>query len=402
MELQANLGLSLMFTESNGEAARIALERAFTLAEELGDLPNQLRVLGRLHLFHFWTGNFHTALTLAQEGDVIAQQIGDAPSLAVAHSLLGISCHLVTDLETAHEHLETARAAFSASARINTAYPGVDHQNRTGIFIARTLWQLGFPERAATFARNSVDEATSLGHPISLCIALTWAGTVALWDRDWETAETYIDRLVAHARSRSILPFPAAGSGLQGYLAIKRGHAKTGVDLIQSSLGSLQRHRYELLTTILQGALAEGLSTLGQHDRAIKAIENALSFAERTGESFNLPELLRIKGDIMRSGPRPDLAGAEACYVRSLDLASRQSALSWELRTAISLARLWSGHGRAEDALHTLDALCDRFTEGPDRPDFLDARGLIDSCSGLHEGNPPNPVPASRVLEILS
>jgi predicted ATPase len=222
-----------------------------------------------------------------------------------------------------------------------------------------------------------LDEATTLNHPTTLCVALTWAVTVALWNRDWETAEAYIDRLVAHAHSRSLLPYPAVGSGVQGVLSIQRGNAAAGIDLIRSSLQSLHRHRYEVLTTTLLGALAEGLSMLEERNRAIDTIEDALAFAERTGEVFNLPELLRIKGDVLCSGPRRDRSAARVCYLRSRDLALRQSALGWELRTAISLARLSSQEGLADEALVALRALCGRFTEGFDRPDLVEARALM-------------------------
>jgi predicted ATPase/DNA-binding winged helix-turn-helix (wHTH) protein len=378
IELQAALGLSLMFTESNSEEARVALERGLALAEELEDLPNQLRLVGRLHLFHYRTGDFRTALGFARRSEAIAEQIADPVGIAAAHSLLGISHHLMQDSKQAYEYLDAALVSLPTSRRINTVHFGVDYRNRAGICMARTLWLLGYPDRAAHVARRTVDEAADLDHPVTLCIALIWAVTVFLWIGDWEAAEDYIERLVAHARSRSIIPYPAAGAGVQGYLAIMRGDAERGVPLVQSSLEELNRHRYALLTTALHSALAEGLSALGARDRALDTVGKALLLVERNGDMFNLPELLRIKGDILGSGARPDMRQAEACYLHARELASRQSALSWELRTGISLARLWSGQGRTAEAVRMVDSLCARFTEGFDSPDFRRARRLMD------------------------
>jgi predicted ATPase/DNA-binding winged helix-turn-helix (wHTH) protein len=374
IELQAALGLSVMFTDSNSDEARIALERGVALAEKIGDLPDQLRLLGRLHLFHYRTGDFRAALSFAKRSKVIAERMADPVAIAAAHSLLGISHHLMEDLQKAYEHLDAAMVFQPATRSIDTLHFGVDYRNRAAICMARTLWVLGYPDQAASVARQTVDEAERLDNPLTLCIALIWAVTVFLWIGDWEAADGCIHRLVAHARSRSIIPYPAAGTGVQGYLAIMRGDAQTGIPLIQSSLADLHRHRYELITTALHSALAEGFLLLGAHDRALETIETAFSLVERNGDLFNLPELLRIKGDILASGPRPDYPQAEACYLRSHELAFRQSALSWELRTGISLARLWSGQGRSDEAFRMLDAICARFTEGFDTPDFKNAR----------------------------
>lgn len=378
VELQAALGLSVMFTESNGDEARIALERGLAVAEAIDDRAYQLRLIGRLHLFHYRTGNFRTALAFAQRSEAIAERMADPVAVAAAHSLLGISHHLIHDLKRAHDHLEAALVLNPASRTINALHFGVDFRNRAGICMARTLWLLGFPDQAASVARRTVDEAESLDNPLTLCIALIWAVTVFLWIGDWEASEGYINRLVAHARSRSIIPYPAAGTGVQGYLAIMRGEARTGVPMIQRSLADLQRHRYELLTTALRTAMAEGHRMLGAHDQAFEVIEGTFSVVERNGDLFNVPELLRIKGDILASGARSDHPQAEACYLRSRELACRQSALSWELRTGISLARLWMEQGRSDEARRMLESICARFTEGFGSPDFQTARRLVD------------------------
>lgn len=376
IELQAALGLTVMFTESNSDEARIALERGLAMAEELGDLPHQLRLVGRLHLFHYRTGDFRTALGFAKRSEAIAEQMADPVGVAAAHSLLGISHHLMEDLNTAYKHLDAALVLLPVSRNINALHFGVDYRNRAGICMARLLWLLGFPDQAADVARRTVDEAECLDHPLSLCIALVWAVTVFLWIGNWEAAETYIDRLVAHARSRSIVPYPDAGTGVRGYLAIMRGDAETGIPLVRSSLEELHRHRYHLLTTALHSAMAEGLLMRGARDQALNTVENALSLVQRNGDLFNVPELLRIKGDILASSAQPDHPRAEACYRRSLELASGQSALSWELRTGISLARLWSRQGHVNEAAKMLDAICARFTEGFDTPDYQCARSL--------------------------
>jgi hypothetical protein len=93
---------------------------------------------------------------------------------------------------------------------------------------------------------------------------------------------------------------------------------------------------------------------------------------------WSLPEVLRVNAELLLWHGGPDVAAAaESKLRRSLDLARAQSTLSWELRAATSLARLWRRNGRAAEARDLLAATCDRFSEGFDTGDFIGARQLI-------------------------
>jgi len=90
---------------------------------------------------------------------------------------------------------------------------------------------------------------------------------------------------------------------------------------------------------------------------------------------------LRIKGAILMQCVDPDLARAEEHFLQSLDWARRQDALSWELRTATSLARLWRIQGRAAEARTDLAAVYDRFSEGFATTDLRAAKALVAELS---------------------
>lgn len=376
VELQAALGLSLMFTESNSERAHTAFKRGLELAEELGDLPNQLRLIGGLHHFNYRTGNFRGAMDMARRGEIVAEAIGDPIGAAAAHSLLGISHYLLEDIVAARSHLASALVE-AVSARISPLYLGLDYRNRAGIFLARTLWLLGYPDQAKLVARRTVEEAATFDHSLNLCISLLWAVCVYLWAGDWAAAQEGTDKLIACARERSVLPYDAAGTGLKGYLLIKRGEAEVGVRLLRTAIEALQGHRYELLTTIFGAALAEGLLKLGSASQALKKIDEALDFAERNEDLLHVPELLRIRGEILASEPGADQKAAEACFVRSLAISRGSSALSWELRAAVSLAAHWARHGSIDEARALLAPVAARFSEGFETADFIAARRLL-------------------------
>jgi len=379
--LQAALGLSLMFSQSNSEEARRALQRGLEVAEGLDHLPSQLQLIGRLHLFHYRTGDFRNALLFAERSEVVARKMNDPAALAAANSLLGISHHLMEDLVTARKHLEAAVVHVPASKHVDTLHFGLDYRNRAGICLARTLWLLGYADRATNVARQTADDAGNLDHPLTLCIALIWAVSVYLWNGDWTNAEESIERLIDHARNRALVPYEAAGLGVRGYLSVMRGDHEAGLPLLRCALLEMHAHHYGLMTTAFNSALAEGLLMANQPSEALEAIDEALATVERNGDLFNIPELLRIKGEVFASESISDSRQAQALFLRSLEMARANQALAWELRTATSLACFWRAQRRFEEARNVLGSVVAKFTEGFGCTDFAKAQRVLDDCN---------------------
>jgi predicted ATPase/DNA-binding winged helix-turn-helix (wHTH) protein len=377
LELQAALGLSMMFTRGNNDQARRALLRAFELAEQLGDPHDQLRLLGRLHIFHERIGDFRGALKFAESGRVVAALIGDSVGIAQSHSALGISRHLEGDTLGAHANLEAALAEFPASQRIDSFHLGFDYRNRARIALARTLWLEGYPDRAVMVARQTVEEAETFNHPVTLCIALIWAVSVSIWEGNLTAAEEYIDRFIGEADRHCLEPYQAVGRGVKGELAVKRGQVETGISLLGDALKMLRAHRYELLTTTFNSALAEGLGIAGRSEEALALIDQAMALVEQNGDLFMMPELLRIKATILMTSPGPDLALAKRYLLQSLSLAKRQSALSWQLRTATSLAQLYLMQNQSDLAKSVLSPVYRQFIEGFETSDLKAAKNLL-------------------------
>ncbi len=118
-----------------------------------------------------------------------------------------------------------------------------------------------------------------------------------------------------------------------------------------------------------------GLSAAGQFVEARAAIDDGLDFADRMEAHWIMPESLRVKGEILRLNAREE---AEDCFQKSLDWARRQGALSWEVRAATSLAKLWRVDGKIAEARKLLSDVRGRFTEGFDTADLRAACAVID------------------------
>jgi len=372
MHLQAALGLTLMFTRGGSEAARGALTRALAIADTLGDAPNQLQLLGRMHIFHERIGRFEAALGYAQRSLVVAEALEDATSLSLAQSLLGVSLHLGGEHRDAMTMLEAAWRG-PGTERISTVY-GFDHRNRAGISLARELWLQGRPAQARQLAQQTVNEAAQMDHPITLCIALIWAVSIDLWSGDLDAADANIDHFIAHAESRSMGPYLAVGRGVKGELAIRRGDANSGVATIQQSLQELHESGYELLTTTFNIALVHGHLALGQIEQAARLIDEAIGLVEQSGDHLYMPELLRMKGRVLLSLPQPKVADAERQIREALELSRCTGAKAWELRAAIDLAALTD----RDDAKRLLEAALHDFAEGSETADIKAANEILE------------------------
>jgi predicted ATPase/DNA-binding winged helix-turn-helix (wHTH) protein len=377
MRLQANLGVSLMFMRGGRDAAHSALTRSFAIAEDQGGAVDQLRLFGPLNMFHLRKGDFKIALDYAQRCSALARTMDDPVAAELAHSILGISLHLAGDLGGARAELEGAVRRGPGARRTTTIYLGFEGRHLAGAILARTLWLQGHPAEAAARAHETVKDAATIEHSLTLAIALIWAISIFLWSGDLETAEAHIDRLVSLSESNSLAPYLAVGHGFRAEAAIRRGDAQSGVESLQSHLEKLHAMPYELLSTSLKIALVQGLATLGRMAEAMGLIDETILSVSVNGDACYAPELLRVKGGLLLSMPEPSRSDAETCFVRSLELSRRQGARAWELRAALDLATLWAHEERIKSARALLQPVFDRFEEGSNTADLRAAERLL-------------------------
>jgi predicted ATPase len=150
--------------------------------------------------------------------------------------------------------------------------------------------------------------------------------------------------------------------------------------LLRAALATCERTGWLFCYPEFMGMLAEGLAGLGQHGEALAAIDKALARANATGERWYVPELLRIRGELLHEAGDPaSLSEAEQHFRRALDMAEGQGARFWELRAASSLASLQAAQNRRDEAKSVLTAVYNRFTEGFATADLLSAKAQIDS-----------------------
>jgi len=169
----------------------------------------------------------------------------------------------------------------------------------------------------------------------------------------------------------------AIGRSHQGVLVMQRGDVVTGLKLLRAGLEEAGERRFTTLRFFTL-YLAEALGRAGKIAEGLDLIADAIDFSERSEEHWLIAELLRVKGELLLMLAKPGgAAAADDYFQQALDLARRQSVLSWELRAATSLARLWRDQGRSTEAKALLRPIRERVSEGFAKADVVGAERLL-------------------------
>src|SRR5690606_28241310 len=165
---------------------------------------------------------------------------------------------------------------------------------------------------------------------------------VFLWRGDLHAAQEIIDKVMAqpHWQGRLVW-FHTEALALKGEVLLRRGDLAEAIELLRTALNDMKtKNQKNLMLTVTSCALAEGLAAAGHLEEALAVITDTLAHPPGNAETWEAPELLRVRADILLAMPQPDEGEAERELLRSLALARRQGAKGWELRTTMTLARL--------------------------------------------------------------
>ncbi len=357
LALQEALAIASMFTRGNHAVVRQSIHRGLELAGSLNMIDHQLHLLAGENIFLTRTGDYQSALEGALQCAVTSTAKGTASALAMADWMIGCVHHLMGDQRKAQLFTERGMERAPAASPTDVDFFGYDHRVRAMIVLCRTLWLRGYPKSAAAMSERAIAEADRRRHSVTICIALIYTATEALWSQNHAAAAKRIDRLIIHAQSHALAPYQMVGIGLSGQLKIATGEIDEGIAELNRALASLQSEEHHILTPAFMGAMARGLCLRGDLAAANTAVYSALQMAEATGGHCDLPELLLVAGDVVRCGSGGETEEAAAFYVRALEVARTQAALHQELRAAIELVGLKRMPSRE------LAEICSRFPE---------------------------------------
>lgn len=361
MLLRSTWAISSMWTRGHSDDVLSAIARGLELAHPLDEPSQRLRMLATRHLCLTRAANFHGALAAAEEWDAAAKQADDVSCLAIADLMQGVARHFLGDQAAAKRRFD---AGFARAGERSLQLCGNDHRVRALTTLSRALWLSGLPERAIDTARQAVDTAMTSGKPLDTCFALIYTTPVYLWCGHWDAAQEVLAQLLSHTHWPVLKPFHAVARALSGALLIGRGDADQGTAMLAGVLQKMRDERQNVLATFIACSLADGLTTAGRCQEALTVIRTARRAAVRGGDAVQLPELLHTQAKVLLRISQANEARAVRLLFRSCRIARHQSALSWELRSTHTLARILAGRGGGEQARQLLSTVYDRFSEG--------------------------------------
>jgi tetratricopeptide (TPR) repeat protein len=377
MQLLGALGLSRALATGFAPDAVAAFARALEIAERLGDTENQLGMLYGVWTCRFATGEYRGALELGRRFAALAATTLEPADRLIGDRLIGIALHFLGEHADARRHLERMLDGYVAPTnRPPTIRFQSDQRVLARATLARILWIQGYPEQATREAQRTIEEARASGHAISLYGALVQAEfPIAFLVGDLTAAARCVALLLEHASKQPLGPWSVLARGFHGMLLLAQDDLDEGLRVLRSALAEFAQSPYLRIDLNLLAALAEGCGRAGALPEALAAIDAALERSARQEERWCTPELLRIRACLLLAQGDGD---AESLFLQSLDEARRQQALSWELRTATSLALAWREHERAQEARELLTSAYTRFREGFASADLVAAKRLLE------------------------
>lgn len=400
-EVALQITLAMPLAATKGYAAP-EVERAYTrareLCQEVGETPQLFPVLWGLCVFYWVRGELETARGPAEQLLRLAQRVQDPALLLQAHMALGNTLLFLGEFPLARTHTEQGIALYNSQRHSaqTSLYRGPDIGVICLARAAQVLWLLGYPTQALQRSGEALTLAQELSHSWDLTWALEYAALLHQLRGEGQLTRERTEEVIALAREQGFVPALADATVLRGWVLAAQGRGEEGIAQIREGLAAYQALGAKPAWTYYLALLAEAYGKGGRPEEGLHVLNEALGLVHKNGERFYEAELYRLAGELSlrigaagtgRSGdkellsdspiPRFPVSSPEACFLKAIEIAQRQSAKSLELRASISLARLWQAQGKAKQAHKMLAEIYTWFTEGFDTADLQEAKALL-------------------------
>ena len=401
MELELRIALGNALIAAKGYAAQEVEEnyiRALELGQQLEDEEKTFAATRGLWVCHFIRADLTRAHDLSvellkfakrvrlNERAFPAQQTG---YLIEAHRAIAMTMLYRGRFTASQHHLHRCINLYSPDLHSDLMERhGIDPGVVSLSYLGYLLWFLGRPDAARQHSEQAISNAEKIRQPFTLAFALVFGAYLCQHLRDVEGTRDHANRAMIIASEHNFLHWKQQAAILRGWALTQLGEVEEGLSQMRVGLDE-----YEAMDSWLAGCwfkclLAEAYARSGLREPALRALDGALAIARRTGDHSYLAEVYRLQGEItLADGGATSVQDAEDLFVLALDIARKQNALSWELRTAVSLARLWRGAGKREQAADLIVPIVGKFSEGFLTPDLKEAVQLVKELAADEAGN---------------
>jgi class 3 adenylate cyclase/predicted ATPase len=356
--------------------------RALELCQHIGATPQLLQATAGLFAFYLTRGELRTAQQLSARVLRLAQE-AQAPDFSPeAHTGEGMVAYYLGDLAAAREHCEHGLALYPLAPPRSRAVLYQDPRAVCLLHAAFTLWSLGYPDQALTRHNEALAVAQQVSQPITLLWTLDNAVRFQQFRREApRLTQEQAEATMAVAAEHGFPLVIATCTLLRGWAMVVQGQSEEGLAQMRQGWAAWRTIGAGLWASYWLGLLAEAYGHGGQREEGLALLAEALAIVDDTGQRFYAAELYRLKGELQLGHAVYDEQQAETCLRQALEIARQQQAKSWELRTAMSLARLWQQQGKRQEAHDLLAPVYGWFTEGFDTADLQEAQALLDALA---------------------
>ena len=319
-----------------------------------------------------------TARAFGEQLEQLAQRVATPALRLEAHEGLGTVLFLLGEYAAALPHFEQGLTlAAPPASRVQVLRHGVAPGVRCYVLGAHALWCLGYPVQSVQWSQRALTLAQKLAHPHSLAFAQQLAAHVYLNRREVPLVQEMAEALVTLAMAQGFPLYVHMGTFLRGWALAMQEQSTAGMAQMRQGMAGCLSIGHMLWQPIFLTLLAEAAGQCGQMEEGLRLLAEALAMCEASGRGDMLTEVYRLQGVLLLRQDPPDMIQAAASLQQALTVARRQQARSWELRAAMSLARLWQQQNKRAEAQQLLAGVYGWFTEGFDTADLQDARALL-------------------------
>ena len=383
LDFQMSIGPALIAIKGHGapEVVR-TYNRARELCEHIGDTQRLSRVLAGLCAYYTARGPYTTAYEMAEQALLLAERRDEPRLLLTAQTNLGVNAFLLGRFTAAQDHLEKGMALAAVQPR------GKSSSQDFGVtccsYSALTLFSLGYPEQALERSREALQLARDLEQPFSLAFALYIGSFLHKYRREPEAMLAYAEEGVALCREQNFALWLGGATAQRGWALVELGHIEEGANEIRQGMEAWLATGAEVARPYFLALLADAERRQKRCAAGMQMLDEGLAVVEELSDKFYEAEIHRLKGELILQQHSEAATSsktedeAEASYRRAFRVARDQAAKSWELRAAMSLARLWRRQDRREEADAILAPVYGWFTEGLETRDLSEARALLE------------------------
>ena len=369
-------------TTAAAERARLLIEQAETLGEPPEDPLLLFSALYGIWIASYVAFNGDAMRELAAQFLARAEKQGTTAPLLIAHRIMGISLAGTGEIAEGHAHFDQAIALYDpAEHRPLATRFSVDSGVSVLSYRSWAIWFLGHPEAALADSDQAIRDARKIGQAATLMYALLHASFTYIHCGNYATATAILNEVTALAGEKGALFWEAHGTAQQGCLFGLTGKASNAVQMLTSGITAFRSTGSTSWMPARLSYLAKAYADLGQFDEASRYIGEAMTAVDTTKERWWEADIYRMAGEIALMSSEPDAARAEAYFEGALAVARQQQAKSWELRAAMSMARLWRDQGKPQQGRELLAPVYGWFTEGFDTLDLKKAKALLETLS---------------------